>query len=72
MKRSQLKNKPNKTGSKKHLKLYKIQRNIVTEVNKSLKKGYFKEKLQNGKNVKYFWKIYAMMNQLFWWKMANF
>ena len=52
MKRSRLKTKANKNGSKEDLKLHKIQHNIVTELNKSLKKGYFKEK--GGKNVKDF------------------
>ena len=55
MKRSQLKNKANKTGSKEDLKLNKIQRNVVTNRNKSLKKVCFKEKLPKGKNVKDLW-----------------
>ena len=54
MKRSRLKNKANKTNSKEDVKLYKIQR-IVTKLNKSLKKGYFKEKLPKGKSVQDFW-----------------
>ena len=33
MKRSRLKNKTNKTGSKEDLKLYKIQRSVVTKLN---------------------------------------
>ena len=36
-------------------KCYKIQRNVVTKLNKKLKKAYFKEKLPNGKDVKDFW-----------------
>ena len=36
MKRSRLKIKANKNGSKEDLKLHKIQRNIVTELSKSL------------------------------------
>ena len=57
MKRSRLKNKANKTGSKKDLKLYKIQRNVVTKLNKYLKKGYFKEKLPRGKKRKRFLEV---------------
>ena len=37
MKRSWLKNKASKTGLKEDLRLYKIQHNVVTELNKSLK-----------------------------------
>ena len=55
MKRSRLKNASNKTGSKEDLKLSKIQRNVVTELNKSLEKVYFKEKIPKGENVKDFW-----------------
>ena len=52
MKRSRLKNKANKTGSKEDLKRYKIQRN-VTKLNKSLKNE--KENFRKEKNVKDFW-----------------
>ena len=37
MKRSWLKNKASKTGLKEDLRLYKIQRNVVTELNESPK-----------------------------------
>ena len=54
MKRSNLKNIGNKSGKIKDKKLYKIQRNVVTKLNKKLKKAYFKEKLRKGKDVKDF------------------
>ena len=54
MKRSNLKNIGNKSGKIKDKKLYKIQRNVVTKLNKKLKKAYFKEKLPKGKDVKDF------------------
>ena len=55
MKRSNLKNIGNKSGKIKDKKLYKIQRNVVTKLNKKLKKVYLKEKLRKGKDVKDFW-----------------
>ena len=55
MKRSNLKNIANKSGKIEDKKRYKIQRNVVTKLNKKLKKAYFKEKLPNGKDVKDFW-----------------
>ena len=55
MKRSNLKNKANKSGKIEDKKRYKIQRNVVTKLNNKLKKAYFKEKLPKGKNVKDFW-----------------
>ena len=55
MKRSNLKNIANKSGKIEGKKRYKIQRNVVTKLNKKLKKAYFKEKLPNGKDVKDFW-----------------
>ena len=55
MKRSKLKNIANKSGKTEDKKHYKIQRNVVTKLNKQLKKAYFKEKLPKGKDVKYFW-----------------
>ena len=55
MKRSNLKNITNKSGKIKDKKRYKIQRNVVTKLNKKLKKAYFKEKLPKGKDVKDFW-----------------
>ena len=36
-------------------KLYINQQNIVTKLNKNLKKSYFKEKLLKGKMVQNFW-----------------
>ena len=41
MKRSRLKNKVNKTVSVEDLKLHKIQRNVLTKLNKKLKRPYF-------------------------------
>ena len=55
MKRSNLKNIANKSGKIEDKKRYKIQRNIVTKLNKKVKKAYFKEKLPKGKDVKNFW-----------------
>ena len=55
MKRSNLKNIANKSGKIEDKKRYKIQRNVVTKLNKKLKKAYFKEKLPKGKDVKDFW-----------------
>ena len=55
MKRSNLKNIGNKSGKVEDKKRYKIQRNIVTKLNKKVKKAYFKEKLPKGKDVKNFW-----------------
>ena len=49
MKRSQLKNKTNKTGLKEDLKLYKIQRNVVTKLNWSLKKVISKKNFRKEK-----------------------
>ena len=54
-KRSSLKNIANKSDKIKDKKRYKIQRNIVTKLNKKLKKAYFKEKLPKGKGLKDFW-----------------
>ena len=45
MKRSWLKNKSNNTCLIEDLKLYKVQCNVVTKLNKSLNQGHFKEKL---------------------------
>ena len=39
MKSSRLRNKANKTSFIEDLKIYKIQRNIVTKLNKNLKKA---------------------------------
>ena len=84
MKRSLLKNNANKTDSKEDLKLYKIQRHVVTKLNKNLKKRYFKEKLPKGKIVKDFWNycIYKSIcndepiilaeTEKFWGKMLKF
>ena len=55
MKISNLKIIANKSGKTEDKKRYKIQRNFVTKLNKTLKKAYFKEKLPKGKNVKDFW-----------------
>ena len=44
MKRSNLKNTANKSGKIEDKKRYKIQRNVVTKLNKKLKKACFKEK----------------------------
>ena len=54
MKRSNLKNIANKSGKTEDKKRYKIQRNVVTKLNKKLKKAYFKEELPKGKDVKIF------------------
>ena len=54
MKRSNLKNKANKSGTTEDKKSYKIQRNVVTKLNKKLKKAYFKAKIPKGKDVKHF------------------
>ena len=55
MKRSNLKNIANKSGKTEDKKSYKIQRNVITKLNKKLKKAYFKAKIPKGKNVKHFW-----------------
>ena len=55
MKRSNLKNIANKSGKSEDKKRYKIQRNVVTKLNKKLNKAYFKEKLPKRKDVKDFW-----------------
>ena len=55
MKRSNLKNIANKSGKTEDKKSYKIQRNVVTKLNKKLKKAYFKAKIPKGKDVKHFW-----------------
>ena len=55
MKRSNLKNKANKSGKIEDKKRYKVQQNVVTKLNKKIKKAYFKEKLPNGKDLKDFW-----------------
>ena len=43
MKRSNLKSIVNKSGKTEDKKRYKIQRNIVTKLNKTLKKAYLKK-----------------------------
>ena len=55
MKRSLLKNKANKSGKEEDKKRYRLQRNIVTKLNKKLKKSYFKTKLPKGSKVRDFW-----------------
>ena len=57
MRRSNLKNIAKKSEKVADKKRYKIQRNVVTKLNKKLKKAYFKEKLPKGKDVRDFWKI---------------
>ena len=57
MKRSNLKNIANKSGKTEDKKRYKIQRNVVTKLNKKLKKAYFKAKIPKGKDVKDFWNL---------------
>ena len=58
MRRSNLKNIPKKSGKVADKKRYKIQRNVVTKLNKKLEKAYFKEKLPKGKDVKDFWNFF--------------
>ena len=58
MKRSNLKNIAHKSGKTEDKKRYKIQRNLVTKLNKKLKKAYLKEKLPKGKDVKDFWNFF--------------
>ena len=56
MKRSNLKNIASKSGKiEDKIFRYKIQQNVVTKLNKKLKKAYFKGKLPKGKDVKDFW-----------------
>ena len=55
MKRSNLKITANKSGKIEDKKHYKIQRNVVTKLNKKLKEAYFKGKLPKGKDIKDFW-----------------
>ena len=55
MKRSILKIIANKSGKIEDKNTYKIQRHIVTKLNKKLKNDYFKEKLLKEKDVKDFW-----------------
>ena len=54
MKHSWLKNKANKTELQADLSKYKIQRNLVVNIDKKHKKGYF-ENLNVGTNSKRFW-----------------
>ena len=54
MKRSNLKNIVKKSGKIESKKRYKIQRNVVTKLNKKYKKAYLKEKRSKGKDVKDF------------------
>ena len=49
MKRSNLKNVANKSGKIEDKKRYKIQRNVVTKLNKKLKKLILKKNFQNEK-----------------------
>ena len=55
LKRSNLKNVANKSGKIEDKKRDKTRRNVVTNLNKTLKKAYFKEKPPKGKDVKDFW-----------------
>ena len=68
MKRSRIKIKANKTGSKEDLKLYKIQCNV--------KKNFRKEKMEKtfGIILSHILqiKVYPTMHQFFWWKTAKF
>ena len=54
MKRSQLKNKANKTKSVDDLIKYKKQRNLVVKLNKNCKKEFF-DNLETKNNSKSFW-----------------
>ena len=54
MKRSQLKNKANKTKSVDDLIKYKKQRNLVVKLNKNCKKEFF-DNLETKNNSKLFW-----------------
>ena len=54
MKRSQLKNKANKTKSIDDLIKYKKQRNLVVKLNKNCKKEFF-DNLETKNNSKLFW-----------------
>ena len=54
MKRSNLKNVANKSTKIEDKKRDKTRRNVVTNLNKTLKKAYFKEKPPKGKDVKDF------------------
>ena len=54
MKRSQLKNKANKTKSIDNLIKYKKQRNLVVKLNKNCKKEFF-DNLETKNNSKSFW-----------------
>ena len=57
MKRSQLKNRANRSGIKEDYENYKKQRNIVSKMNKQSKKRFFAKLDQNGqKGNKGFWK----------------
>ena len=60
MKRSQLKNRTNKSRKAEDKKRYKIQRLVVTKLNKKLENAYFKEKLPKGRDVKDFWNFYKL------------
>ena len=79
MKRSRLKNKANKSGIEEEKRLYNIQRNKVSKLNKR-KKTYFKEKLPKGNNVKDFWnyckpyfsRVYVTMAESYLLKMITF
>ena len=54
MKRSNLKNTVKKSGKIESKKRYKIQRNVVTKLNKKYKKAHLKEKRSKRKDVKDF------------------
>ena len=54
MMRSRLKNRANKTRNPADIKNYKVQRNLVTKLNKNSKKMYFKG-LESKTNSKPFW-----------------
>ncbi|XP_057296156.1 uncharacterized protein LOC130625097 [Hydractinia symbiolongicarpus] len=52
MKRSYYKNKANKSGDSKYIKLYKKQRNIIVNMNRAAKRSYFHSHETNSKD---FW-----------------
>ena len=54
MKRSQLKNKANRTKKLEDITKYKKQRNLVVKLNRESKTKYF-DNIQTSKNSKPFW-----------------
>ena len=70
MKRSQLKNKANKTRNATDTLNYKKQRNYVVKLNNQCKKDHF-HRLNPEKNSKPFWKSCKPYFSTFFWRFEN-